>query len=398
MMLAALVLGWAVIYADRTCLYPLLSVIARDIGLTSTQAGALTSTYFLLYVIMQIPAGVIGDLVGRKKVLLVMISVSAIGLFGLGALGTSYPLLLLFVALHGFGAGGYYTSSYGTMFQLVNPERRGISSSIIAVGMAFGLLAGLALSGLVYETVNSFRATFILMGLPTLALVALFYFSVPDTRGDVQAGWEQYKSILMNKQIWLINLATFTALYGFWVAVSWGPTFLQVERGFSMLQSGLFTGLTALTAVPAGLLWGRLSDLMGRKTVALIIMPCAAASLLLLSEVKSAGGVTAVFLVYGLFANSAFCPVMVAWVADIVNQRHPGCMGAAAGLHNSAIMTSAVIAPLVSGFLRDLTGSLQPAILVGSAMILAGMMLVFLMPKSHKPYLEDKGEFHEGFH
>ncbi|MCR4442375.1 MAG: MFS transporter [Peptococcaceae bacterium] len=389
-MLAALVLGWAVIYADRTCLYPLLSVIAQEIGLTSTQAGALTSAYFLLYVIMQIPAGVIGDLVGRKKVLLVMIFISALGLFGLGTLGISYPLLLLFVALHGFGAGGYYTSAYGTMFQVVEPGRRGISSSIIGVGMAFGLLAGLAFSGLVYEAMNSFRAPFILMSLPTFALVMLFYLKIPNTSGGVQAGWEQYRNILLDKQIWLINLATFTALYGFWVAVSWGPTFLQVERSFSMVQAGLFTGLTALTAVPAGLFWGRLSDRVGRKRVALMIMPFAAVSLCLLSLVKSAAGVIGVFLVYGLFANSAFCPVMIAWVADIVNLRYPGCMGAAAGLHNSAIMTSAVIAPVVSGYLSDLTGSLQPAILAGSAIILAGMGLVLLVPEKGKQGLKDE--------
>lgn len=60
-MLWTLALGWAVIYADRTCLYPLLAVIAESLGISSVQAGALTSAYFFFYVAMQIPAGILGD-------------------------------------------------------------------------------------------------------------------------------------------------------------------------------------------------------------------------------------------------------------------------------------------------------------------------------------------------
>jgi len=36
--------GWAVIYADRTILYPLLTVIAREFGLTGFQTGLVSGT------------------------------------------------------------------------------------------------------------------------------------------------------------------------------------------------------------------------------------------------------------------------------------------------------------------------------------------------------------------
>jgi predicted MFS family arabinose efflux permease len=57
----ALILGWAVLYADRTALYPLLSVIADSLGISSASAGAITSAYFLLYVLPQIPSGFAAD-------------------------------------------------------------------------------------------------------------------------------------------------------------------------------------------------------------------------------------------------------------------------------------------------------------------------------------------------
>ena len=76
-MLLVLIIGWAIIYADSTCLYPLLSVIGEQMNLTSAQTGALTSTYFLFYVALQIPSGIIGDRAGLRKVLIIMFTVAA---------------------------------------------------------------------------------------------------------------------------------------------------------------------------------------------------------------------------------------------------------------------------------------------------------------------------------
>lgn len=59
--------GWAVIYADRTVLYPMLGIIGKDLNLTATQEGLITSIYFLFYVAMQVPAGILGDQILPEK-------------------------------------------------------------------------------------------------------------------------------------------------------------------------------------------------------------------------------------------------------------------------------------------------------------------------------------------
>lgn len=378
-MLGAFTLGWAVIYADRTALYPLLAVIAADLGLSSTEAGLLTSTYFLLYVLMQIPAGICGDRWGLKRVLLVSYAVAGVGLLGLGVAGTGYAALFFFTALHGLGAGAYYPASFGTTLQVVPPERRGVSAAVIAIGMAVGLLAGLAMSGPVYSWLGSWRAPFLLLSVPTLLMLVYFQLAVPDVRCPGTPSWRDYRAILADRELWLINIVTFTALYGFWVAMTWGPTFLKLERGFSLGQAGLYTGLVALTAVPAGLAWGKLSDRYGRKPVALLVLPAAGVALAVLTQVESPPAIVAALLGFGLFSNSAFAPVMAAWTGDIVSRRYPGLMGAAIGVFNCVIMSAAVVAPTVSGFLRDTTGSLVPAMLAGSALMVAGTALLLLL-------------------
>ncbi len=378
-MLAALTLGWAVIYADRTSMYPLLSVIAEQYSLSSAQVGTVTSIYFLFYVLMQVPAGIIGDKYGLRRILIVMYFLAGIGLLGMGTVVNSYGSLLFFAAIHGLGAGAYYPAAYGTTLQTVPIEKKGISSAIIGMGMALGLLLGLAMSGPVYEVVKDFRIPFLILSVPTFLMTFYFYKKVPNVKSVNPPSWSQFKEILSNRNLWLINISTFCALYGFWVAITWGPTYLKVERGFSLGQAGFLTGLIAVMAVPASLLWGKMSDRYSRKAVAVFLLPASGFCLLLLSFVKSQAAIVIVLLLLGVFTNSAFTPIMVAWTGDLVSKCSNGSMGAAIGVFNSVIMFSAIIAPAVSGFIRDVTGSLRSAIIFGGLIMIIGTGLIYFI-------------------
>ena len=383
-LLRALTVGWALIYADRTCLYPLLAVIAAQLDLSAVQLGTLTSVYFLLYVLMQIPAGMLGDTYGLRTVLVTMFGLAAVGLLGLGVLGTSYGWLLFFAALHGLGAGAYYPTAYGTLLQVVSPERRGVSSAVIGAGMAVGLLLGLAVSGPLYEMLGSYRAPFIILSIPTFVMAAVLWRALPNVTGGAQPAWQDYKKVLMDKDLLLINVGTLLALYGFWVLITWGPYFLQVERNFSLGQAGFYTGLTAISAVPAGLLWGRLSDCYGRKRMALLVLPAGALALFVLSQLTEPWAIVAGLILFGAFSNSAFGPIMVAWTGDIVAARYAGMMGAAVGVFNSIIMLAAIAAPTISGLIRDMTGSLVAALVVGSLAMATGVVFLFFLADSRK--------------
>ncbi len=379
-MIPALILGWAVLYADRTALYPLLSVIAGDLGVSSVQAGAITSAYFFFYSLLQIPSGLAADRWGGKRVLIAMFALSALGLLGFGLMGSSLPLLLLFSAVHGFGAGAFYPCCFGTMLSAVPPRKRGLSSGLIGIGMALGILGGMATSGPLYHFFGNYRTPFVFLAVLTLIMLPVFVKFLPPGRAGGSPSLAAYKKLFCDKDIWKINLASFTSLYGFWTAATWGPTFLQAERGFSLSQSGLFTGLIALTALPGGVLWGRLSDRLGRKRMSLTVLPVSAAALFIITRAESPAAIIAALLFFGLFSNTAFTPISVAWIGDIVACRYPGSMGAAVGFFNGLIMSSAVAAPLVSGFLRDVTGSLAPAILAGALLMAGGSVLIAFTP------------------
>ena len=125
--------GWAVIYVDRTILYPLLTVIADEFRLTGFQTGLISGTYFTLYVAAMLPAGLLAERLGLKRVLVMFSFVSAMGMAGFGVAAVEYIALLAVAGLHGAGVGCYYTMAYSITIHTVPSRNRGIASAVIGV-------------------------------------------------------------------------------------------------------------------------------------------------------------------------------------------------------------------------------------------------------------------------
>jgi MFS family permease len=57
-------------YIDRVAISQAAPSIQRDLGLTSTQMGAIFSAFAVAYAIYEIPGGWMGDWMGARKVLM----------------------------------------------------------------------------------------------------------------------------------------------------------------------------------------------------------------------------------------------------------------------------------------------------------------------------------------
>lgn len=368
----AFCLGWIVLYTDRTTLYPMLPVIGGEFGLSGVQTGLITSAYFLCYTGMQIPTGLLGDRIGLKRALLVMYLVAGIGLSVLGLFAVSYVTLLVFVALHGLGAGGYYAPSYGMTMATVPKALRGASSAIITVGMSLGGAIGLATSGPLYQATQSWRLPFILLAIPTLLMVAVFGRTIKDVRHGGQGPRVSFRAVIFDKDVLLLTFAEFCMLWGYWVVINWGPTFFKTERGLGLEVTGIFTAIALVASIPAALTMGTISDRVGRRTLSLIQLPIAALAVFALGYVSSLPVLVVVLVIYGCTGINAWHPVMIAWAGDHIAARRPQAMGAAMGFMNALAVSSAILSPPVSGWLKDVTHSLGAAFYLGGTIIICG--------------------------
>jgi MFS family permease len=83
----------------------------------------------------------------------------------------------------------------------------------------------------------------------------------------------------------------------------------------------------------------------------------------------------AALAVFGLSSKFAWDPVNVAWMADIVANDREKSLGLVVALSSIVAMTASVISPVVNGWIRDQTGSLQGAFFLGAALAFAGAAL-----------------------
>lgn len=375
--------GWAVLYADRTVLYPLLTVIAREFGLSGTQTGLITGTYFTLYVVTLLVSGLLAERFGLKRVLLIFSFVLAVSVAGFGVVALNYLALLLVAGLHGAGGGPYYPMAYSIMIHTVPGRLRGVASGLINGGMSLGLAVGLALAGPVYQATGSWRAPFLILAVPTFLVAVLFQRIVREVPVPLKRSIP-LSGLLRDPTLLCMNLAAFCALYGWWVILSWGPVFFQTERGLSLTMSGVYTLVIAITAIPSGLLLGRLSDHIGRKRIILVMLPLMALSLAALPQVRSQAGMFLALMAYGVVGKLAWDPLGIAWLGDYMGQNRPEAVGAAVALFSFISVLSAVVGPPLTGWIKDLTGSLAGGFYLAGGLALVGFVLS-LKPADSRP-------------
>ena len=86
-----LIFAWAANFVIRIGFSALLPSIIDELQLSYTKAGLLASAFFYAYVLMQFPAGLLGDRFGRRRILILGLLGGALaaGLTGLaGSLAT----------------------------------------------------------------------------------------------------------------------------------------------------------------------------------------------------------------------------------------------------------------------------------------------------------------------
>lgn len=379
-------LGWIFMYADRTVLNPVMGELEKEFGLSGTQLGLMNSVFYFSYALLQVPAGILGDKIGKKKVL-----IPGFLLFGAFTAVTgwakSWSTLLFARVVTGAGEGTYYGPQYGLSSEQIPKKYRSLGSAIINSGMAFGISLGLmASSWLVYDQGYSWRTPFFVMSIPTLLTgLAIWLFVKEKKRQPVEAGGvakpkSKFTDLFKNRNLLLVYLMVFCSLFGFFVILTWLPYYLQSERGIAGSETGFITSLVAWISIPGALLFSSLSDRLGkRKPLILVLVPVAILSMLSIIWMPNMTGVIVALCVYGLVGKLALDPVLVALVADSVDENN---YSSAFGLFNFIGMSSSILAPVIAGAARDMTGSLASSFYVSAALLVVGLVgMLFLKEK-----------------
>lgn len=379
-------LGWVFMYADRTILSPVQGDIREEFGLTNAQVGLISSVFFLIYTAVQIPSGILGDRVGRTRLIFVgfLIFGAATGLTGL--VGT-FAILLLVRAMAGFGEGFYYGPQYAVSAETIPLRYRTLGYAIINSGQAFGITLGLVGSSYISYTLGwGWRTTFMIYAIPTVIVGWLILAFVkegaqPPSKEMRQQNGAGVFDLLKDKRLVLVFFMAFCSLYGFFVMVTWLPVYLQETRGIPRTETGMVASLVAWTSIPAALLYARFSDkLRMRKPILLALVPLTILSIFLLVNSESWELMIASLVFYGLVGKLATDPLLIALISDNAPK---SSLSTVYGLYNCIAMMGAILAPYITGWLKDVTHSFNSGFYLSIILLAAGWCAVafFLHPK-----------------
>lgn len=229
----------------------------------------------------------IGDRIGRKKTLVITLSLMGIATFGMGllptyqAIGVWAPILLITLRLvQGLGIGGEWGGALLLATEYAPPEKRGLFGSIPQMGVTIGMMMGtLALWVMTMLPEDSFmtwgwRVPFILSAL--LVIFGLWIRKGIDETPEfkkVQASGEIPKLPIVDtlKYYWREVLITIGAKVvetaPFYIFSTFIVSYATSNLGFtrsSTLAAVMIATIVTTILIP---IMGSLSDRVGRKKV-----------------------------------------------------------------------------------------------------------------------------------
>ncbi len=160
--------------------------IGRALDAQFTELSWVVNAYVLVTAASIIPAGKLGDLIGRKRVFAGGMAMFAIASIACG-MAPSAGWLIAFRALQGIGGAAMVTLSLALISHILPPERRQLGWMIWSATGGLALAAGPSLGGVLTEYA-SWRWVFIVNAPIALIAFPLVVVAADDARGEASAG------------------------------------------------------------------------------------------------------------------------------------------------------------------------------------------------------------------
>lgn len=406
--LALLVLTGVLNYLDRSALSVTNGAIRAEMGLSLGQMGLLLSAFSWSYALAQLPVGGLIDRYRPRAVLAVGVVVWSVAQ-ALCGLVHNFAQFIWARILLGVGESPQYPTAARVVSDWFPVNKRGFPTGVFNAASPLG--AALAPPVLSLMLVASgWRAVFVILGVAGLGVALIWWAAYRNTNevaltkddraviaGEVAddtsaadkpaaaTGFSAWRGLFRYATTWGMILGFFGSVYLNWLYLTWLPNYLQMERGMDTIHSGFAAFVPFFCGFIGCLVSGYLSDLLvrvtgsavnGRKYLAVAAMLGMAAFTVPAALVQSNALALACISVVIFLANVAS---VASWalVSAVAPQGQVASLG---GLQNFGGFIGGALAPIVTGYIVQGTGSFIPALLVGaSAVTVSALIYLFVV-------------------
>lgn len=377
-------------YADRGVLGVVGPVLIKTFGLSIKQFGIIASGFGWGYVIMVFLGGGVVSLLGPKRTYIYFSALWSVAIMLVGV-ASGFASLLFLRILFGASEGVVFPSGSQLIGNWFAEKEHGRAACLMAAGIPLGSLIIIPIAVWLTDAYG-WQAPFIMLGIAGLIWAVLCKVLVTNKPGSQAAHEVRATSsrandsvpsarILRSRTLWLTGLAFFSSAYVLYFLLNFLPTYLVREKHITFSGISYFGTLPWVFMTIGALLSGPISDFVLKKTNNLRWGRSYLAGICLILT----GGIIGLTL----FVTNVTAIVLLISVASLINfvanpiffaipvDACPGKSALASSLTTGIGSTAGILAPLLTGFIVNATGSFYFAFfLVAILPVLFGVLLI----------------------
>ena len=390
-------------YVDRVSLSVASHALKEEFDISPIAMGYLFSSFVWLYFIALIPMGYLVGRYGPKKV-----NTYGIGVWSIATVCTAFTTGFLSLIscrlIMGAGEATTYPAGARVVRDWMPVRERGMATAVFHSGSLVGPAVGAIGFGWLITSFG-WRIAFVVAGAIGFVWLAawLKWYQHPskapwlsaDELAEITADAEVasastpavpamgFAGLVRSRTMWAIGLSHGCAVYATYFFLTWLPTYLQTEKGPTVMTSSFYTAIPYLGAAVLAVVIGRFSDMVvppaataaGKRRFVVGAVLVASSVIFLVPLLSSTW---AILLVITL--SLATCASAISLNLSLINDlvRSGEDVGTAAGFITAVGNLFGLLAPIATGYFVASTGGFAMAFTVVGALLIVGAVLSVL--------------------
>jgi sugar phosphate permease len=404
--------GWIVIFMGlltsvgshgfgRMAYTIILPEMSEGLGISITEAGLLASGNLAGYLVFALIGGILASMYGSRIVISLSLLLMGITML-LTGMATSFEFAFAMRLLTGIGNGGAYVPAMALGSTWFAMKQRGFATGIVTAGTGIGT----CLSGIIVPVIfiaygaRGWSYAWYYLGGAVLVISAICWIflrnspaelnlepvgsgsqSPPAVNSKASAKAQvknlQWGLVYKVKEVWYIGIVYFMYGFSYIIYMTFFKLFL-LEAGVSDARASAMWALVGGLSIVCGVIWGGISDILGRNYGAALAFFTLTCSYLIFAFYNSMGAFYLSAILFGLSAWSI--PTIMAAAAG--DQIGPELAPAGVGFVTLFFGIGQVLGPTMGGYLRDVSGAFTLPFIVAAAISIIGLLgALFLLKK-----------------
>ncbi|WP_051556472.1 MFS transporter [Alkalihalobacterium bogoriense] len=390
----------------RFSLGAVIPFMREGLSLSYSEAGMIASAVFFGYLVSALGVGYLLHKFSVKQVIIFFLFVLGVGMT-ISSLAQSFWIAYLACLIIGLGSGGANVPSLGMVSRWFSQKYRGTALGITNSGSGLGMVFSGAIIPLlmVINPEDGWRLGWGMMAaiiMTVIVLNILFLVDAPEQVGLSPVGASTVQQVnnsslqdenagshvvYRNPTVLTLGFIYFTWGFSYLIFSTFFVDYLLSDVGLAKQEAGFYFSVAGFFSIISGLIWGNISDRIGRVRTLFIIFFMQATLLITIITFTNPVVLLFITMVYAL-TLWAVPTVMVAAVGDMIS---PQKLSVAIGFITLFFGVGQWVSPMITGVVIDYFENYTVAFSLSATICYigcVGCLVVYKKEKKNQCYKE----------